>query len=125
MVPALAIVRDRGDVVLDLGGQPGRRLDQPHQTRIRAGQGGNIPGQLPGARQRLVGVAVPQSPLDPLQPILQGSRFKGIVVRQALGVLTKHGHPHGNVEPVQLMLAAGRQVAHERANAVTASTVTG
>ena len=63
---------------------------------------------------------MPQPPLDPLQPILQGGCFDGIVVGQALGVLPEHGQPHGNVEPVQVMLAAGRQVAHERANAVAA-----
>ena len=93
-------------------------------SRVRpeygAGQGGDILGQRAGAYQGLVGIAVPQPPLDPLQPILQGGCFKGIVVRQALGVLTKHGQPHGNVEPIQVMLAAGRQVARERANAVTA-----
>ena len=125
MIPALRVVRDRGGIVPDVGDQPGRRLDQPRQAGIAAGQGSDILCQFTGAVQGLTGVAVPRPPLDSLQPILQGGCFKGIVVRQALGVLAKHGHPHGNVEPVQLMLAAGRQIAHERANAVAASTVTG
>ena len=104
MVPALRVVRDRGGIVLDVGGQPGRRLDQPRQAGIAAGQGGDILGQLTGAAQGLVGVAVPQPPLDPLQPVLQGSRFNGIVVRQALGVLTKPGQPHGNVSGKEIAL---------------------
>jgi hypothetical protein len=79
VVPARRIVRDCGGIVPDVGGQPGRRLGQPRQTRIRAGQGGDILGQRAGARQDLVGVAVPQPPLDPLQSILQGGCFKGIV----------------------------------------------
>jgi len=73
---------------------------KPRQAGIAAGKGGDILSQLASAVQGLVGIAVPQPPLDRLQPVLQGSRFKGIVVRQALGVLTKPGHPHGNVEPV-------------------------
>jgi hypothetical protein len=111
MVPALRVVRDRGGIVPDVGGQPGRRLDQPRQAGIAAGQGGGILSQCADARQRLVGVAVPQPPLDPLQPILQGGCFKGVVVSQALGVLPEPGQPHGNMEPVQMMRAAGRQVA--------------
>jgi hypothetical protein len=71
-----------------------RDPDQPRQAGIAAGQGSDILGQFTGAVQGLVGVAVPQSPLDPLEPILQGSRLKGIVVRKPLGVLTKHGHSH-------------------------------
>ena len=88
MIPALRVVRDRGGIVPDVGGQPGRRLDQPRQAGIAAGQGGDILGQFTGAVQGFVGAAVPQSPLDPLQPILQGSCFNGTMVSQALGVLT-------------------------------------
>jgi hypothetical protein len=61
---------------------------------------------------------MPQPPLDPLQAILQGGCFKGIVVRQAPGVLPEPSQPHGDVESVQHMLAAGWQVVHERADAV-------
>ena len=112
MVPALAVVRECCDVVLDVGDQPGRRLDQARQAGIAAVQGGDIRGELLGPGQRFTGVAVPEPPLDPLQPVLQGGCFDGTVVSQALRVLTKYGQPHGDVEPVQHMLAAGRQIAH-------------
>jgi hypothetical protein len=63
---------------------------------------------------------VPQPPLDPLQPVLQGDCFDGIVVRQTLGVLPEPGQPHGDVKPVQMMFSPRRQVADERADAVAA-----
>jgi hypothetical protein len=49
MIPALRIVRDRGDVVPDVGDQPSCRLDQPRQAGIAAGQGSDILGQFTGA----------------------------------------------------------------------------
>jgi hypothetical protein len=63
---------------------------------------------------------MPQPPLDPVQAVLQRSCFYRVGVSQALAALTKHSHPHGNVKPVQYMLAVGWQVARERANAVAA-----
>jgi hypothetical protein len=71
-VPARAIVRDCGRVVLDVGDQPCGGLGEPLQAGIRAVQGGDIAGQFLGAAQGLVGVAVPEPPLDPFQPALQG-----------------------------------------------------
>jgi len=50
VVPALAVVRERAGIVLNVGDQPGRRLDQPRQARIRAGQGGD------GRVRKLVGI---------------------------------------------------------------------
>jgi hypothetical protein len=104
MVPARRIVRDRPGIVLDVGDQSARRLNQPCQARIRAVQGGDILSQCAGAHQGLVGVTVPEPPLNPLQPVLQGDCFDGIVVRQALGVLPEPGQPHGNVSGKEIAL---------------------
>ena len=48
------------------------------QAGIAAGQGGDILSQRAGAAQGLTGVAVPEPPLDPLQPILQGGCLMGL-----------------------------------------------
>ena len=70
------------------------------QAGVVAGQGGDLRGEFPGAAQGHVGVAVPEPPLDPVQPALQRQGFDGAVMRQALGVLAQHGQSHGDVEPV-------------------------
>ena len=79
-VEAFRVVRDCGGIVRDVGGQPGRRLDQPRQARIWAGQGGYILSQRAGAAQGLVGITMPQPPFDPLQAVLQRGRFDRVVV---------------------------------------------
>src|SRR4051812_9990894 len=91
MIPARRVVRDRGGIVRDVGGQPSCRLDQPRQAGIAAGQGSDIVGQFTGAVQGFVGVAVPHSPLDPLQPILQGSCFDWVVVMLWCTEAEEHG----------------------------------
>src|SRR3954463_2300763 len=57
VVPTRRIVCDRIGIVLDVGDQSALRLDQPRQTRVRAGQGGDISGQRAGAAQGLTGIA--------------------------------------------------------------------
>jgi hypothetical protein len=80
----------------------------------------NMCSQRTSAAQSFTGIAVPQPSFVPLQAVLQRSCFDRVVVSQAPGVLPEPCQPYGDVEPVKMMLAAGRQVTHERADAVTA-----
>ena len=94
----------RRGVVGDVGGQSGGRLDQPLQPGIAAVQSGDIRSQGLRSGQGLIAVAMPQPPLDPLQPMLQRQRLDRAVMGQTLGVLPKPGQPHGNVSGKEIAL---------------------
>jgi hypothetical protein len=66
---------DRHGVVGDVGGQSGGRLDQPLQSGTSSVQGGDIRRQCFRPGQGLIAVAMPEPPLDPLQPVLQRQRL--------------------------------------------------
>src|SRR3954470_7612610 len=104
IAPAFAVGDDRRGVVGDVGGQSGGRLDQPLQPGIGGVQSGDIRGQPLRPGQGLLAVAMPEPPLDPLQPMLQRQRLDGIVVRQAPGVLLEPGQPHGDVSGKEIAL---------------------
>ena len=70
--------------VADVAGELGRRPDEARPVGIVALQRVEVVGQILDPAQCLPGVAVPQPPLDPLQPVLDCLGVLGVVVRQAL-----------------------------------------
>ena len=55
--PALAIVGDRGGVVVDIGDQACRCFGEPLQAGVAAGQDGDFSGEFLGTAQGHVGIA--------------------------------------------------------------------
>ena len=49
-------------------------------------------------------VAVPEQPLDPLEGVQQALTHGFVVMGDAVRILFKHGHTHGDAEPIQHML---------------------
>ena len=102
----LSVVRDRAGIVGEVGAELGRGAREPLQARIVAGQVVEVIGQPLGPKQGLTDVAIPEIPFDPLELDLGFVRLLGVMVLQALGVLSEHGQAHGQMEPIKNMLGA-------------------
>ena len=107
-----------GDAGLELAGTLSERLDVriPGLDALKAGD------KVVDAGQDRTDVAVPQEPLDASLRPVDSFRFLPVVVMggKALGALPQHRDAHGDVEPVEHVLGAGRHEFRHAADAVLA-----
>ena len=94
-----------------------RRRGERAQVGIGALQRVEVLRQVLDPAQGLAGIAVPQLPLDPLKRVLIAWASSA---SWALGVLAQHRQRHGDMEPVEVMLGAGRKAIHQGMEVVAA-----
>jgi hypothetical protein len=71
IAPALSVIRNRADVVSDVGGKFGGGFGEPFPVGIVAFQGVDIVGQSAEPDQSLAAVAMPKPLLDPIEAVFQ------------------------------------------------------
>ena len=65
-------------------------------------------------------IAVPQVPLDAFQFPFSVLRFVFVMMGEAFGILSQHGEPHGDMEPVEHVLGTGGHIRSQAPDSVAA-----
>ena len=108
MAPPLFIVRDRALIVGDVGVELAGLSNEALHASIGGLDLGEIIGQDADPAQGLVGLAMPETPFDPINTVGKVGGFLRIVMFQPVGVLAEIVQAHAQVEPIQEMLAGAQ-----------------